>query len=162
MTEADKRYGWRLKELTGCQEMFRELAQRSPDTWSDYAEGLIAPRSPVSYGIVAAVTNVGGHKIEFRWNSTPLREWGGTKNGAYIETTDVVSSILTTIELDHVRGAKFGACARSDCPRFFEITSRHKRKYCTQYCAHLEAQRRVRKKQKRAAVKSRRSRPRRS
>lgn len=154
LPQAETKYGWILKELVGCQEMFKELARRSPDTWNTYVQGLMVPKSKVARGIVAAVANAYRHTIEFRWESSPVKEWQGAKSLAFIETTDAVSSILATIELDHLRGAKFGACARPDCHSFYEVTSRHKRKYCTQYCAHLEAQRRVRKKQKRVASKS--------
>ena len=73
---------------------------------------------------------------------------------AVIETEDVVSSILATLIIDHLRGAKVKVCARRDCSNFFEITSRHEKKYCQQYCAHIESQRRTRKKQKREASES--------
>ncbi len=191
LVEAERRYGWSLRDLIGCQEMFRELALRSPDTWNEYAQGLISPTSNVTRGIVAAVTQAHPHTIEFRWNAAPEKEttkgWDAAPkrerrekwhdapkrklrrvikprpleksrlvtNHAVIETTNAISAILTTIELDHLRGAKVGSCARADCPAFFEITSSHKRKYCTQYCAHLASQRRTRKRQKRAASQNR-------
>jgi hypothetical protein len=155
LTEAERSYGWSLKELMGCQEMFRELATRSPETWREYAQGLISPNSIVHRGIVSAVAVSSKHKIEFHWKDRPPVGWYGARNLAVIETTDAISAIVTTIELDHLRGAKFGTCARKDCPKFFEITSKHRRKYCTQECAHLASIRRMRALQKRGASKSR-------
>jgi hypothetical protein len=55
-------------------------------------------------------------------------------------------AILTTITFDKFRGIKFANCARPDCPNPpYEITSKHGRMYCSQYCAHLESVRRKRK-----------------
>lgn len=50
-----------------------------------------------------------------------------------------------TITADYLHGTKFRICARRDCGLPFEIQSKHKRNYCTQYCAHLESVRRNRK-----------------
>ena len=40
---------------------------------------------------------------------------------------------------------KTKVCARPDCGKEFPVTSKHKRRYCTQYCGHLESIRRNRK-----------------
>ena len=135
--------------------MFTELATRSPETWNEYAQGLISPKSIVHRGIVSALALSSKHKIEFHWKGKPPVDWYGARNLAVIETTDALSAIVTTIELDHLRGAKFGACARTDCPQFFEITSNHKRKYCSQYCAHFASVRRTRARQKRVVSRPR-------
>jgi len=155
LTEAEQRYGWSSKELMGCQEVFTELATRSPETWNEYAQGLISPKSNVHRGIVSALALSSKHNIKFHWNGAPHAAWYGARSLGVIETTDAISAIVATIELDHLRGTKFGACARTDCPRFFEITSNHKRKYCTQYCAHFASIRRMRARKKRVASKPR-------
>lgn len=49
-----------------------------------------------------------------------------------------------TVTVDYLRGTKFRTCARPDCALPFEIQSKHRRNYCTQYCAHLESVRRNR------------------
>jgi hypothetical protein len=54
----------------------------------------------------------------------------------------------TTITLDFARGLRFRPCKRSDCQAPFQLTSRHKRKYCSQYCAHLESVRKNRKRKR--------------
>lgn len=148
LAEAERRYGWRLKDLNGCQEMFAQLAKRSPDRWHEYAEGLVSPKSNVPLRMLRAVDLSSRHTMQFHWKGVPQRDWLGSRNLAFIEARDVVSAILGTIEIDHLRGAKFGVCARHDCPKFFEITSRHKRKYCSTPCAHLESLRRMRRRQK--------------
>lgn len=156
LSEAEHNSGWTLEELMGCQEMFTQLALRSPDTWGDYAQSLMSPTSKVHRGIVGALASSAVHKIEFYWKGTPPVDWFGAKNLAVIETTNAVAAILTTIELDHLRGMRFGSCARQDCPRFFEIRSKHNQAYCSQPCAHLASIRRMRERKK-AALKARAS-----
>jgi len=56
-----------------------------------------------------------------------------------------LKSILVSIYLDLLHHAKFKECARPDCAAVFRIESRHKRKYCSQYCGHLESVRRNRR-----------------
>jgi hypothetical protein len=57
-------------------------------------------------------------------------------------------AIVDTIVIDHLRKVQFGLCARSDCSAPFAITTRHKREYCCQYCAHIESVRKQRKHKK--------------
>ncbi len=58
----------------------------------------------------------------------------------------ILDALYTTVTVDFIRGMKFRVCARADCAIPFRIESRHERKYCSQYCAHLESVRRVRRK----------------
>jgi hypothetical protein len=62
-----------------------------------------------------------------------------------VTITDGMQLLLATIFTDLVRGLKFKYCARRDCPNLFIIESRHKRKYCRQYCGHLESVRKQRR-----------------
>ena len=57
------------------------------------------------------------------------------------------TAICMTVTVDLLRRSKFKICARKDCRVPFEVKSKHKRKYCSQYCAHLESVRRNRKNQ---------------
>jgi hypothetical protein len=149
LAEAERIYGWQLRDFLGCQELLAQFAKRSPETWNQYAEKLMSPKVRFSTrGILAALQSASRHQIDFHWQRTPQIDWRGAKYLSVIQAKDVLSAILATIEIDHLRGAKFGVCVRSDCPNFFEITSRHKRKYCSMYCAHLESVRRTRKRQK--------------
>jgi hypothetical protein len=54
-------------------------------------------------------------------------------------------SILATVQFKLAQGAQFRACARRDCRLPFEVTSRHTRRFCTQYCAHITSLRQRRK-----------------
>lgn len=61
-----------------------------------------------------------------------------------VETFDCEPAIRMTVTIDLLRQVKFKTCARADCGQPFSIASAHKRKYCTQYCGHLESVRRSR------------------
>ena len=145
-----KHRGWQFADFRAFQKLFAALAKRAPATWEEYSITTLMPElfptwEPIE--ISWLVNDPVGYSIRFQWKGEEPRDWYGAKQMAVIETFDVVSTIMVTIELDHLRGAKFGVCARHDCPQFFEITSRHKRKYCSSGCAHLVAVRRVRKRQ---------------
>jgi hypothetical protein len=55
------------------------------------------------------------------------------------------SAIRMTVTIDLLRHLTFKVCARRDCGLPFPVTSKHKREYCSQSCAHLESVRRSRK-----------------
>jgi hypothetical protein len=64
----------------------------------------------------------------------------------FVMLTDACeAAIRTTTTIDLLRQLKFKTCARPDCVKPFEVTSKHERNYCSQYCAHLESVRRSRK-----------------
>ena len=75
--------------------------------------------------------------------------WASGMRSAYpnftIRTYSCESAISETVTLDLLRKVTFKTCARPDCHQPFQITSRHKREYCCQYCAHLESLRRSRR-----------------
>lgn len=80
----------------------------------------------------------------------------------FFRATDCLSAIRTTITLDLLRKKKFRRCARKDCRIPFEVRSKHRRKYCTQYCGHIESVREERRKEqelKRAMAKAARRAP---
>jgi hypothetical protein len=64
---------------------------------------------------------------------------------AEVPIEGVYPSILATVQFKLVQGAKFRTCARKDCRLPFEVTSHHKRRFCTQYCAHITSLRQRRK-----------------
>ena len=65
-----------------------------------------------------------------------------------VTVTDAYHMLRATVYADLVRGLRFKSCQRKDCGNPFAIESKHKRKYCTQYCAHLESVRKQRWKEK--------------
>jgi hypothetical protein len=59
-----------------------------------------------------------------------------------INVSCCLEALRLSVEIDMVRGVKFRQCARKDCCAPYTVETRHKRKYCTQYCAHLASVRR--------------------
>jgi hypothetical protein len=57
-------------------------------------------------------------------------------------------AICMTVTLDLLARSEFKICARPDCRLPFAVSSQHARKYCSQYCGHLESVRRNRKEAK--------------
>lgn len=78
--------------------------------------------------------------------SPPLVNSRSSEFPYFVMLTDACeAAIRTTTTMDLLRQMKFKTCARPDCDKPFPVTSKHERNYCTQYCAHLESVRRVRK-----------------
>jgi hypothetical protein len=134
---------WDVETFTCWQQIFREFLRRSPATWNHVVESLAIPGTTRLIKNVLRVTR--RLPTQFRWQ--------GARHLAILEGRDVVSAIIATIYVDHLRGATFSFCTRPDCRKAFEFTSKHKRKYCSQYCAHLESLRRMRARQKRKRLK---------
>ncbi len=136
-------HDWELADFTGWQEVFRELLRRSPRTWDQYLEELNmgTPRFNVLLirMVIAEINTVRFH-LSFKWQ--------GKVQVGIVKVNHAASAMLATILIDRLRGATFRFCARHDCRKAFEIISKHKRKYCDQYCAHLESLRRMRARQR--------------
>ena len=62
-----------------------------------------------------------------------------------IEPYGIHGALFATVTIDHLSGTKYQACARPDCGMPFALESKHRRLYCTQYCAHLESVRKSRR-----------------
>jgi hypothetical protein len=75
-------------------------------------------------------------------------KWNGKQLSGTVEVHTPMQAILATLYLDKIAKVRFAVCARPDCDRIYGIKTRHKRKYCRQYCAHLEDVRRDRRQQK--------------
>jgi hypothetical protein len=144
LADAESRHGWELRELLACQSLFGQLTTRPPSTWGHYAQTLISPGSYLHPGMLNDIQRSASHTVEFHWKDLRPVHWHGATHLAVIKTTNVVATILATIEIDHLRGATFRLCARPDCPRSFEITSKHNRIYCSQECGHLVSVRNTR------------------
>jgi CGNR zinc finger protein len=81
-----------------------------------------------------------------------IRLQDGELVGLMQEST-TLDAILCTIVVDRVRKFRFKICARSECGKIYELTSRHRRKYCSFDCAHLVAVRSSRARLERASSK---------
>jgi hypothetical protein len=67
----------------------------------------------------------------------------------FFKSTGCSVAMHTAITLDLLRRVKFRLCSRKDCRTPFPIQSKHRQKFCSQYCGHIESvrkQRRVAKK----------------
>jgi hypothetical protein len=60
------------------------------------------------------------------------------------EARNTFDAILSTIFIDRLKKLRFKVCKRPDCAAIYELTSRHKRQFCSYECAHLMAVRRSR------------------
>jgi hypothetical protein len=65
-----------------------------------------------------------------------------------LTTTTFLEALFLTLTVDRVQAAKVQKCARPDCGVTFAVSSRHERKYCDRYCAHIESVRRDRERKK--------------
>ena len=88
-----------------------------------------------------------------------IRLQDGELVGLMQEST-TLDAILCTIVVDRVRKFRFKICARSECGKIYELTSRHRRKYCSFACAHLVAVRSSRTRLKRSSSKESKTSPR--
>ena len=136
----DEAIGWKFETLMKLQRVFTGLAVRPLKDWSNYANSLVFPQADGA-NILAVLSALSKcqNSIEFRairMSSVTLKD---AKYAAVVQAGDVISAVIATIQIDHVRESKFGACARPDCPCFYEIKSGHKRKYCSYDCAHVMA-----------------------
>jgi hypothetical protein len=125
------------------QLVFREFLKRSPAMWYDYLVKLKTDEPGFNVRLIhyeVAISMQASFRLRLKWR--------GPDSSAVVWVRDAVSAIIASIYVDHLRGLKFRFCARPDCRKPFEVTSRHKRKYCQQYCAHLESLRRKRKRPK--------------
>jgi hypothetical protein len=106
----------RLVDLLRLQKAVREALTSSPEKWF---------ASPQSYPPV--------------WRHRPTYPY------FTLQTVECTTAICMTVTIDLLRRVKFKICARHDCGLPYPVQSKHKRKYCSQYCGHLESMRRNRK-----------------
>jgi hypothetical protein len=153
----------KLKQVTQWQEVIRWLLSNAPSKWGWFAsEGVRVPvvknkrgDKVVDYGpltqfgeaIYLQIVSRINFTITFRW-ATRIAAKGETaeRHTASILATDVLTAILATVYVDQLRSARYAICARPDCLKPYEITSRRKRFYCSQPCAHIQSVRRNRAK----------------
>ncbi len=85
-----------------------------------------------------------------RLNELPMHiEWKRGGAFAVIETITGWEMLVATTHLGLLRHEKFESCARADCGIPFPRLSDHNQIYCSPECAHVVAQRALRKRKKR-------------
>ena len=142
---------WGADDFKSWQQMYLECLRRSPESWDQIVEEVFGPKMIRFVRQILGVSR--RFTLLFRWKDAQQRKWRSAQNIAVLEARDVVTAILATMYLDHLHGTKFGFCHRHDCRMPYTIESKHNRKYCSQYCAHLESLRRMRERQRAARGK---------
>jgi hypothetical protein len=110
---------------------------------------MVMPPPPPLPGMLSVVANE--PRVPFAFQFKVPEEYkiafADARSGsqAHVVVNGTFPSILATIQFKLVQGATFQICSRRDCQLPFEVTSCHKRRFCTQYCAHLTSLRRRRK-----------------
>lgn len=73
------------------------------------------------------------------------------KMRAEVWASSVLDAMLASAYIDSLSGVRYEVCALPDCNRVYEVSSNHKREYCTQAHAHKASVRRRRAEAKRKA-----------
>jgi|SRR5215813_6667056 len=76
-----------------------------------------------------------------------------------ITTTTLLDAVLLSILIDRVKKTRVQKCARPDCGILFTPNTRHVKKYCSRYCAHIESVRRDRERKKQQAARNAKGKP---
>jgi hypothetical protein len=89
------------------------------------------------------------------YNQFSIRfELDSKEPAAVLNTVSLREMILAINYHDFAGGAHYQICQRKDCPQpLFTVTSRRKRKFCTQYCGHLVSVRMKRREEKQRGKK---------
>jgi hypothetical protein len=114
-----------LSEIRRCQGMIRKIAISPLADWAGIAEAY--PTHWCKHFGRAPTMHL--HKDVSS---------GGVAIGVARCLTGL-TAIVTLIQVDHLAGLEWRACARPDCPRVYRVESRHSRKFCSTECAHLVA-----------------------
>ncbi len=114
------------------------MLERVAELWEKYDLLRSAVRGPLSEWMKDAANGLLRHadpRVEYPYH--------------VLTTFGCEQAIRATITLDLLHKEKFAICARPDCRAPFQIESQHKRKYCSQYCGHIESVRKQRRDAKR-------------
>jgi hypothetical protein len=116
--------------LTEWQTIIAKMMTISPENWGRLLKDPTLAKGKVK----AALSKI--PQVHFQWSKgkPSLAFWTGF----------TLRAIVATIQVDHVRGARFSSCQRPDCHTVYQLESLHKRKYCSHECGHLESMRRTR------------------
>jgi hypothetical protein len=137
-------------EWAMLRELFKDLLTLKPSSWHErlkqaYKREVLTWIGTPSYRVR---TNP-FCEVDFRLKvEEPLKDGEPGRDGEpYLgmKVKDLKDAFLASVYLDHLSGRRWKRCARQDCPRIFEVQTRHKKKFCEESCAHLVAVRNCRK-----------------
>lgn len=117
---------WTVQKLRLLQVELRRLLQTPPQKW----------RAQENADVFQALVTARTVRLQFGWRNN--------QHCAVIIANSTLQALIASVQLDHLRNARYSFCARADCRTQYEITSKHKRKYCSPECAHMEVVRRAR------------------
>jgi hypothetical protein len=119
-------------DLDEWKTLFRALMKSNPVRWSqlkgDFAERKLT---------LVLQTRLPSFEVQ----------WGKSVHRIALTATSTLAAIVTSIEIDHLRGVEYAFCQREDCGKPYP--SRSNKKFCDYDCAHLYTVRRLRAKQRR-------------
>ncbi|HTQ58049.1 MAG TPA: hypothetical protein VMI94_26475 [Bryobacteraceae bacterium] len=113
---------WTMKDISLFQNGFRHMLLTRPLKWRASAFG--------DARLIRSILSKRMLRLEFHWSKKV--------HYAAILADTTLQAIVASIEVDHLGNASFGVCARRNCGRIFEFTTKHKRKYCSKRCGHAE------------------------
>jgi hypothetical protein len=73
---------------------------------------------------------------------------------AIVRCKDVEDALRATVFLDRLRGMPWKRCAREDCGKPFEVSSKRMKLYCSTECAHLQSVRDYNERKRNAKAKA--------
>jgi predicted RNA-binding Zn ribbon-like protein len=120
----------KFSDLVLWRSLFERLQTKSPSEWRNI-EGF-------------------GRKLVAVLQARSVKATFDLKNGhpsATLHATATLPAIVASIQIDHIRKAKFRFCMRPGCGRPYEVESAHNRIYCSYACAHHQAVRMARERQ---------------
>ena len=134
---------WTFNELLRFQKVVKRLMATKPLKWRT---GIFRDQK-----VLEACVAHRHFQADFWWANPPktavprmqIREY----HYVVLTARTTLGALLATIHVDHLRGAEWLPCAR--CGRQFQVTG-HRKKYCPGPCAHAEASKAYRLKQKKA------------
>jgi hypothetical protein len=122
---------WVLDDLYRFQTVIGRLTDNEPVEWTH--------RMFPNQKILRACIRHRHFSVGFSWTSK--------SHFAELVARSTLEAILASIHVDHLRKAKFWYCERDVCGKQFELTG-HRKRYCSDLCAHAEAQKEYRLKKK--------------
>lgn len=137
---------WTFDDLVRFQIVIMQLMDKKPSKWRESMFG--------DQRILEACIACRHFQVEFWWTKAAKIAVAGIQNReshcAAVIAKTTLGALLATVHVDHLRQAEFWFCDREVCGKQFELTS-HRKKYCSDPCAHAEAVKayRLRKKEKR-------------
>jgi hypothetical protein len=132
-------------QRTGCftlwSDYFRDLRE-----WQDLI-GKLLVTNPQHWPKLSQVFDRRKVKLILREDKPHCGfNWSSGKPQAYLWAGFTLRAIVATIQVDHLRDAKFRFCMKADCGKPYEVTAGYRKLYCDQACAHHASVRRNRRK----------------